>query len=107
MNATYKYDHFYRYGEITQILQQYVAQYPNYCALSSLGQTLQGRDIWKLSVTDLSTGGFEDKPALCITGNIHAGEVTGSMCAMYFLDHVFSNLEDPEVAALLKSFNLL
>ena len=106
MKATYKYDHFYLYGEITGILQNYVAQYPALCRLSSLGRTGQGRDIWKFEVTDLSTGDFADKPGLCVTGNIHAGEVTGSMCAMYFLDYIFTNLSDPEVAAILKNFTV-
>lgn len=106
MNATYTYDHFYKYGEITQILQGYAARYPEFCRLGSVGQTLQGREIWKLEVTDLSTGDFADKPGLCVTGNIHAGEVTGSMCAMYFLDYLFTNREQPEVADILKRFTV-
>lgn len=83
MKRTHTYDHYYLYSEITQILQGYVQDYPGYCRLTPLAKTAEGRDIWKFELTDLSTGDFCDKPALCVTGNIHAGEVTGSMCAMH------------------------
>ncbi|MBQ2697963.1 MAG: zinc carboxypeptidase, partial [Clostridia bacterium] len=53
-----------------------------------------------------STGEFEDKPVFCVTGNIHAGEVTGSMCAMYLLDYLFTNLEDAQVQTILKNFTV-
>ena len=33
MNATYTYDHFYKYGEITEILQGYASRYPALCRL--------------------------------------------------------------------------
>jgi len=106
LKATYTYDHYYKYGEITEILQKYVAAYPGYCRLTALGKTGEGRDIWKFELTDLSTGTFEDKPALCVTGNIHAGEVTGSMCVMYLLDYLFTNLDSAEVQQILKLFTI-
>lgn len=106
MKVTHTYDHYYRYHEITQILQEYVSAYPQYCRLTSLGKTGEGRDIWKFELTDLSSGDFSEKPALCVTGNIHAGEVTGSMCAMYFLDYLLSNRDTPEIAPLLKAFTV-
>ena len=102
MKTTYTYDHFYKYQEITDILQGYVRDYPGYCRLTAIGTTTEGRDIWKFELTDLTTGTFEDKPGFCVTGNIHAGEVTGSMCAMFLLDYLLTNREEAEVAALLK-----
>ena len=102
MKVTGTYDHYFKYGEITETLKKYEAEYPEYCRLSSIGTTREGREIWLIEVTDLSTGSFDEKPGFGVTANIHAGEVTGNCCAMYFLDTLFSNLDEEPVASLLK-----
>ena len=101
MKSTYTYDHFYLYDEITQIVQKYAAEHPELCRLYSLNKTPEGRDIWAMDITNTKTGAYEDKPAYCIDANIHAGEVTGSMVAMFFLDTIFSNLDNPEIQKIL------
>ncbi len=102
MKVTGVYDHYFKYGEITETLKKYEAEHPDLCRLSSIGTTPEGREIWLIEITDPSTGTFEDKPGFGVTANIHAGEVTGNCCAMYFLDTIFSNLEEEPVASLLK-----
>lgn len=104
MKTTYTYDHFYLYGEITEILQKYAQEHPDLCRLYSLAKTPEGRDIWAMDVTNTKTGSYEDKPAYCVDANIHAGEVTGSMVAMHFLDTIFSNLDDAEIQKLLDRY---
>ncbi|MBQ9046702.1 MAG: zinc carboxypeptidase [Solobacterium sp.] len=103
MKTTGTYDHYFRYDEITALVKKYAQEYADYCRLSSLGKTREGRDIWLLEITDPSTGTYEDKPGFAVTANIHAGEVTGNCCAMYFLDVIFSNLQEEPVAGLLKN----
>ncbi|MCF0150460.1 MAG: zinc carboxypeptidase [Firmicutes bacterium] len=100
------YDHFFKYQEITDILTAYAAEHPELCRLSPLAVTREGRNIWMIEITDLSTGDFADKPGFAVTGNIHAGEVTGNAAAMYFLDTIFSNLDDPKIADLLKDYTV-
>ncbi len=102
MNVTYTYDHYFKYGEITERVQKYASEFPEYTRLNSLNKTPEGRDIWMLEITDLSTGAFEDKPGFAVTANIHAGEVLGNASAMYFLDTIFTNIKEPEIAELLK-----
>ena len=106
MNTTYTYDHYYVYDEITSVLKKYVSDYPGYCRLSSIGETSEGRRIWMMEVTDLSTGDFEDKPGFALDGNVHAGEVTGSMACMYFLDTLFTNKDEKEIADILKQYTV-
>lgn len=106
MQHSFQYDHYYRYEEIANILRGYAEQHPGLTRLTPIGTTPQGRDILALEVTDTSTGAFEDKPAYYMEANIHAGEVTGSMVAMYFLDTLFSNLESPEIQLLLSRFTI-
>lgn len=104
MKTSYTYDHFYLYGEITEILHRYADEHPDLCRVYSLNKTPEGRDIWAIDVTNTKTGAYENKPAYCIDANIHAGEVTGSMVAMFFLDTIFSNLDDPEIQKILDNY---
>jgi len=106
MKTTYTYDHYYLHDEISEILNQYAKDYPQYVRLNSLTKTEEGRDMWMIEITDLSTGDFMDKPAYCLDANIHAGEVTGSMVAMYFLDTIMSNLDDLKIQKLLKEITI-
>ena len=39
MKTAYTYDHYYTYSEITEILQKYAAEHPDYARLTSIGQT--------------------------------------------------------------------
>lgn len=106
MKVTGVYDHFFKHEEITNTLKGYQENYPECCRLHSLAKTAEGRDIWMIEITDLSTGGFDDKPGFGVTGNIHAGEVTGNCCAMHFLDYLFTNIKEEEVAWLLKQYTV-
>ena len=80
---TIQFDRFYRYDDLTAILRGYVAAYPNFAALDSIGQSHEGREIWCLTLTNGATGAHDTKPAQYIDGNMHAGEVTGSAAALY------------------------
>jgi len=105
-NVSRVYDHYYLYQEITDILQDYAARFPQYTRLTVAGTSPEGRNLWLLEVTDLETGDFLDKPAYYVEGNIHAGEVTGCMCCMYLLDVIFTNIDDPAIRKLLSRYTL-
>ena len=61
MNHQYKYDHYYTYSEITEILHKYTAEHPDYARLTSIGKTSEGREMWLLSITNTATGDYEEK----------------------------------------------
>jgi len=106
MKTTQTYDHYYKYDELTSLLKKYAEENPDYCLLEENATTPEGRKQWCMSITKLSTGSFEDKPAYGVNANIHAGEVTGTMAAMYFIDYLLTNKEDPEVDWLLSHFTV-
>ena len=106
MKTQYVYDHYFTYDEITSALRQYKHDYPDLCRLTTLGTTPENREIWLIEITDPETGTFEDKPGFAVTANIHAGEVTGNCCAMYFLDTIFNNCEEEPVRSLLKKYTI-
>lgn len=106
MSVKGTYDHFYRYEEITKILKDYEQRFPQFTHLTSTARTPEGREQWLLEVTDRSTGSFEEKPALYVEGGLHAGEVTGSMAVMYFLDGLFCHLEGEEIRNILRTVTI-
>lgn len=106
MEHSYVYDHYYLYHEIADIVRDYARKHPRYTKLDVIGQTKEGREILLLEITDTQTGDFADKPAYYVEGNIHAGEVTGSMAVMYLMDTIFSNLDDLEIQGILKRYTL-
>lgn len=80
-----RFDVFYRYEELTRLLQDYAAARPDLCELRSLGRSYEGRDIWLAVLTNQASGTDLDKPAFWCDGNIHAGELTASTACLYWL----------------------
>lgn len=80
-----RFDTYYRYNELTQILHAYAEEYPHLVRIESIGKSYEGRDIWLLTVTNFATGPAEQKPALWVDGNIHASEVSPSTACLYLL----------------------
>jgi murein tripeptide amidase MpaA len=51
-----RFDRFYRYDELTAILKQYAAEFPQLATIESIGKSHEGRDIWVLTATSKATG---------------------------------------------------
>ncbi|MBC7869443.1 MAG: carboxypeptidase, partial [Chitinophagaceae bacterium] len=79
------FDRYYRYEELTALLQAYAGEYPQLVSVASIGKSYEGRDIWLVTVTNTAAGSAEEKPALWVDGNIHASEVSPSTACLYAL----------------------
>ena len=106
MKHSQNYDHYYKYDEITAILEGYAEKHSDIAELTHIGVTAQGRKIWLMQITDKSTGDYSEKPAYYVEANIHAGEVTGCMTVMFFLDTIFTNRDSAEIKELLKNYTI-
>lgn len=82
---TPRFDTFYRYDALTQLLRDYAQARPGLIELRSLGKSHEGRDIWVVVITQTATGADVDKPAFWVDGNIHAAELTASTACLYWL----------------------
>jgi len=97
-----RFDRFYRYADLTEILQAIARRKPGLMTLESIGKSHEGRDIWLVVATNQSTGAAADKPAFWIDGNIHAAELTASTACLAFLDWLEKGYgTDPDVTRLL------
>jgi len=97
-----RFDHLYRYQELTDALHALADAHPELMSLESIGASYEGRDIWLATVTNTATGPHNEKPALFVEANIHATEVTGSTAALHLLHRlVTGHGHDEEVTRAL------
>jgi hypothetical protein len=86
-----RFDRLHDYDEIAQILKDFHAAYPKWTRLESIGKSLEGRDLWLLTIHNPETGDELAKPALWVDGNTHANEVQGGEACLYTIDFVLKN----------------
>lgn len=100
--SDYRPDRYYRYAELTELMQRWAAEYPQLVAIESIGTSYEGREIWALTITDAATGAHDTKPAYFVDANIHADEVTGTATALWLVNHVLTHADtDPAIRRLL------
>lgn len=101
MKTTFQYDHYYKYDELKNDLEYFAEKYPNLCKLEVNCVTEEGRNQYAVTLTNTVTGDALSKPGWYLDGNIHAGEVTSSMCAMHTIDYLLTNYETDETCKKL------
>ncbi|MGH3079722.1 MAG: M14 family metallopeptidase [Gaiellaceae bacterium] len=99
-----RFDRFYRYDELTEILRAWAEDRPDLFRLDSIGSSYEGREIWLCTLTNFETGPDLEKPAFLIEANIHSIEVTGTTAALHLIERLLSGYGDDErVTRLLDS----
>ncbi len=78
------FDRYYKYDDLTRILQAFASEYPHLVQVESIGKSYEGRDIWLATVT--AGGSPVEKPALWVDGNLHASEVSPSSACLYLIN---------------------
>lgn len=97
-------DHYPDYDEIIALLRGWQSDYPDLMYVESIGTSTEGRPLLSATLTDRRTGAPEDKPAVYIEGNIHAGEVLPSVVALLTIQELVSRSADPDIAELLRRY---
>ncbi|NLF12192.1 MAG: carboxypeptidase [Anaerolineaceae bacterium] len=97
-----RFDTYYRYDALVEILKGLAAEHPQFVRLESIGRSYEGRDIWLATVTNFETGEDRQKPALWVDGNIHASEISPSSACLYLIHHLVTSYgNDAEVTRCL------
>lgn len=97
-----RFDTYYRYDALVEILKGLAAEHPQFVRLESIGRSYEGRDIWLATVTNFETGEDRQKPALWVDGNIHASEISPSSACLYLIHHLVTGYgNDAEVTRCL------
>jgi hypothetical protein len=97
-------DHYMNLAEITAYINNLAAARPDLCEVFSIGQSIQGRDLWVLHITGTPGG---NKPAVFYQSSIHAREWISGPCVLYLANHLVSNYDVvPTVKNLVDSLDI-
>lgn len=95
---------YHDYKALTDALKQVAARNPQIAKLSSIGKTLQGRDIWLLQISGTNGPSPLEKQALLICGNLEGDHVVGSEVGLGIARHLVESYgKDEEVTDVLDS----
>ncbi|MHC4259637.1 MAG: M14 family zinc carboxypeptidase [Planctomycetota bacterium] len=81
---------YHDYATLTAELQAYAADYNDVCMLSSLGTSVQGRQLWAVKITD-NPDVEEDEPEFKYVATMHGDEPVGTEMCLYFIDMLLTN----------------
>jgi hypothetical protein len=97
------------FAQITTRLQTIAGNYPQIVRLVSIGQSVQGRDLWCLKITD-APDVAEDEPEVKFSSSIHGDEPTGMEMTLRLAELLTSNYvattPDPELKALVDGLEI-
>jgi len=97
-------DAYMSLSEIIAYINDLAAARPDICEVFSIGQSIEGRDLWVLHITGPAG---ENKPAVFYESLIHAREWITGPVVLYLADHLVSNYDtDPDVKALVDGLDI-
>ncbi len=100
--ADVSFDRYYRYDEIMSAMKALQEEYSELMQLGCMGRSHAGRAVPVMTVTAAGDSSAR-RPALYVDGNMHAGEVTGSMACLYLIRYLAGQYgEDDRITGLLR-----
>ena len=73
----------------------------NLATMESLGTTLQGREIWMVTVGNSSGGPLSERPGVLVVGNLEGDHLVGSHLALEAIRYFIQNTQVEAVQAAL------
>ena len=68
-----------------------VEAHPDLLTMKSLGKSVEGRDLWCITINNPKTGDDRTKPAMYVDGNIHGNEIQGGEACLYLIWYLAEN----------------
>lgn len=100
-----RFDHYYQLKELEAALLRLQQAYPTLARLSSMGRSLEGRELTVLTIRNPLTGADADKPALYVDANTHGNEIQGSEICLYLAHSLLTQYSsDPIIKDLVDRF---
>ncbi len=85
------FNRFYDHAEIGEILHRLESAWPRFMKLASIGKSVEGREMWLMTVNNPETGPEDKKAAIYIDANVHGNEVQGAEVCLYTLWYLMEN----------------
>ncbi len=85
------FNRLYDYPELVEQLKALVAAHPDLLTMKSIGKSIEGRDMWCVTINNSKTGSDRSKPAMYVDGNIHGNEVQAAETCLYLIWYLTEN----------------
>ena len=101
------YDRYYDYVNLTGRLQSLALKYPHVAHLSSVGRSVEGRELWVMRITADPDVDAPGKPKFKYVGNMHGDETVSRQVLVYLVDYLLTRYgEEPRVTALVNATDI-
>ncbi|MFC1639733.1 M14 family metallopeptidase [Gemmatimonadota bacterium] len=88
---------YHTYDEMTASLRSLVRDHSDIATMTSLGKTLEGRDIWVVEIANRSGVPVDERPALLLAATLEGDHLVGSELAVHTVEYLLTNYAtDPE-----------
>jgi len=105
-DADPRYDNWYTMVQLGNELSALAAAYPNLVQVASIGNSVQGKPIWVLKLSD-NVADEEAEPEFKFTSSIHGDEVTGMELCRLMIHYLLDNYgTDPSITNLVDNAEL-
>lgn len=94
--AVETYDKYYNYVELTKCLQSLGQKYPHIANLSSIGQSVEGRQLWVMRITKDPNTDAPGKPKFKYVGNMHGDETVSRQVLIYLVEYLLTKYGEEE-----------
>lgn len=92
---------YHSYATLTADLNAYADAHPGICRLFTLGQSVVGREMWVMLITD-DPDVEEDEPEFKYVATMHGDEPVGTEMCLYFIDKLLNGYgTNPRVTELV------
>lgn len=91
---------------LTAKLQEFATKYPNLVKITSIGKSVQGRDLWVLKISD-NVNVDEVEPEFKYISSMHGDEITGRELTVRLIDEMLSKYgKDQRITDLIDNTEL-
>lgn len=94
------------FSDITKRLQTAAARYPKIMKLTSIGKSVQGKDLWVMKISD-NVATDEVEPEFKYISSMHGDEITGRELTIRLIDEIGEKYDkDAEITELVNNTEL-
>ena len=99
-------DFYPSYEVYVEMMYAFETQYPDLCKVSSIGTSVDGRELLVAKITD-SLHVSQNEPKILYTSSMHGDEISGFVLSIRLIDYLLSNYEsDTRVTKIINNVEL-
>ena len=87
---------YQNYEDLTSELQKLVNAHKDIAKMESIGKTLEGRDLWVVTVANTNGTPVDERPGMFIGANFEGDHLIGSRISLAVIDYLLKNYASDE-----------